>query len=45
MNIYIDPLSAFYVSGAIALLAVAIIVYPTLRYGAKKKTHKRTSVT
>ena len=41
MNVYIDPLSAFYLTGAIALLAVAIIAYPTLRYGIKKKSSKR----
>lgn len=31
-----DPLAAFYIAGAIALLAVAIVVYPTLMYRAKK---------
>lgn len=31
MNITIDPLSAFYIVGAIVLLAFAIILYPTLK--------------
>lgn len=41
MNIYIDPLAAFYVSGSIMLLAIAIIVYPTLRYGTKKRSSRK----
>jgi len=32
----VDPLQFFYLVSAIALLAVAIIVYPTLREKAKK---------
>lgn len=31
MNITIGPLEAFYIAGAIALFAVAIIAYPTLK--------------
>ena len=41
MNILIDPLSAFYLSGAIMLLAIAIIAYPTLWENAKRKPSKR----
>jgi len=28
--IYIGPLETFYIAGALALLAIAIIAYPTL---------------
>lgn len=41
MDIVIGPLEAFYIAGSVALLAIAIVVYPTLRYGAKKKSPKR----
>lgn len=37
MNIEIGPLETFYIVGAIVLLAMAIIVYPTLRKKEKKK--------
>lgn len=37
----LDWLKVFYLVGAIILLAMAIVVYPTLRYGTKKKTSKR----
>ncbi|MGI8419588.1 MAG: hypothetical protein ACR2LN_02990 [Candidatus Levyibacteriota bacterium] len=44
MNIVINPLDAFYISGSIMLLAIAILVYPTLKYGPKddegKDSHK-----
>lgn len=36
MNIVISPLDAFYIAGAIALLAVALIAYPTLRSRGKR---------
>ena len=36
MTIVINPLDAFYIAGAILLLAVAIIAYPTLRKRSKK---------
>lgn len=41
MNITIGPLEAFYISGAIALLAVAIVVFPTLWENSRKKSSKR----
>ncbi len=43
MNIVIGPLEAFYIAGAIFLLAIAIFIYPTLkeRSGSKRKTEKR----
>lgn len=31
MTINIGPLEAFYIAGAIVLLAIVIIAYPTLR--------------
>ncbi len=37
----LDWLKVFYLVGAILLLAIAIVVYPTLRYGTKRKTSKR----
>lgn len=37
MNITIDPLQAFYLTGAILILALAIILYPTLKDRSKKK--------
>lgn len=37
MNITIGPLEAFYIAGAIALLAVALIAYPTLISNSKKR--------
>ncbi|MDP3724520.1 MAG: hypothetical protein Q8R11_02675 [bacterium] len=40
MNIVIGPLEAFYIAGAIALLAVAIIVYPTLRQNLKQSSRR-----
>lgn len=43
MNIYIGPIEGFYIAGSIMLLAVAIIVYPTLRYGSRKKSSKGKS--
>lgn len=36
MTIVIGPLEAFYIAGSIILLAIAIIVYPTLKYGPKR---------
>lgn len=36
MNIVIGPLEAFYIAGSIALLAVALLAYPTLRENSKK---------
>lgn len=41
MTIVIHPLDAFYIAGSIMLLAVAIVVYPTLKYGPKKKSSKK----
>jgi hypothetical protein len=41
MNITIGPLEAFYLSGSIILLAIAILVYPTLRYGTKRKSSRK----
>ncbi len=37
MNITIGTLEAFYISGSIILLAVAILVYPTLKNRTKRK--------
>ena len=37
MNIIIGPLEALYIAGAIGLLAIAIVAYPTLREKANKK--------
>jgi len=39
MNITVDPLAMFYLAGAIAMLAFAIVVYPTLRERSKKRKH------
>ncbi len=36
MKIVIDPLMAFYILAAILLLAISIVVYPTLRAKNKK---------
>ncbi|KKS97760.1 MAG: hypothetical protein UV73_C0005G0037 [Candidatus Gottesmanbacteria bacterium GW2011_GWA2_43_14] len=41
MNIQIDPLSAFYIAGAIMLLAIAILVYPTLKEKSDKSKKKK----
>ena len=43
MNIVISPLDAFYISGAIMLLAIAIIMYPTLKYGPKDSPKSKSS--
>ncbi|MBA3724039.1 MAG: hypothetical protein H0W89_04075 [Candidatus Levybacteria bacterium] len=44
MNILIGPLEAFYISGTIMLLAIAILVYPTLKYGPKEeRPHHKSS--
>jgi len=37
MNVVIDPLQGFYLISAILLLAVAIVVYPTLRERSRGK--------
>lgn len=37
MNIIIGPLEAFYIAGAILLLAIAILVYPTLNDKKRKR--------
>ncbi len=37
MNIVIDPIHAFYIEGAIMLLIVVLLVYPTLLERSKKK--------
>lgn len=37
MKIAINPLDAFYIAGGLLLLAMAIIVYPTLRDKARSK--------
>lgn len=37
MNISIGPLEAFYIAGGLLLLAIAIIVYPSLKTKNKKK--------
>ena len=31
MNVYLDPLLSLYIVGALVLLAVAIVIYPTLK--------------
>ena len=36
MNITIGPLEAFYISGAIVLLIIVLIAYPTLRHRSGK---------
>jgi len=36
MNIVIGPLETFYIVGALLFLGIAILVYPTLRYGTKR---------
>lgn len=41
MNIVIGPLETFYIVGGLVALSIAIIVYPTLRYGTKRKSSKR----
>lgn len=41
MTIVIGPLEAFYIVGGLIALSIAIIVYPTLRYGVKRKSPKR----
>ncbi len=41
MNIVIGPLETFYIVGALLFLGIAIMVYPTLRYGTKRKSSKR----
>lgn len=43
LEIYLnlDWLKVFYLVGAIILLIIAIVSYPTLRYGVKKKTTSR----
>ncbi len=45
MNITIGPLESFYIAGAILLLAIAIVAYPTLRAKneSKKSAVKRKS--
>lgn len=40
MNITIGPLEAFYIAGAIALLAIAIIAYPTLKSKSSRNKKK-----
>jgi len=40
MNIVIGPLEAFYISGSILVLAIAILAYPTLREKSKRKAIK-----
>lgn len=30
-NIYLDPLQTLYIVGALCLVAIAIVVYPTLK--------------
>lgn len=37
MNIVISPLDAFYIAGAILLLAITIVAYPTLREKSESK--------
>lgn len=41
MNIVIGPLEAFYIVGGLIAISIAIIAYPTLRYGTKKKSSKK----
>ncbi len=36
MNININPLQGFYLIGAILLLAIAILLYPTLKNQSKR---------
>jgi hypothetical protein len=38
MNIVINPLDAFYITGAIILLALAILLYPTIKERSQKKS-------
>ncbi len=40
MNIVIGPLETFYIVGAIGLLALSIVIYPTLS-SRSKKSHKK----
>jgi hypothetical protein len=35
MNVYLDPLQTLYIVSALALVAIAIVVYPSLK--SKKK--------
>lgn len=37
MNIVIGPLEAFYIAGSVALLAVALLAYPSLKKRSKTK--------
>ena len=37
MNIIIGPLEAFYITGAIAILIVLLLAYPTLLERSKRK--------
>lgn len=37
MNVVIDPMSAFYIVGAIMLLVVVLLAYPTILERSKKK--------
>lgn len=37
MSIIIGPLETFYIVGALVLLAIVLIAYPTLRERSKKK--------
>ncbi len=37
MNIVIGPLEAFYITGAIAILIVVLLAYPTILERSKKK--------
>lgn len=41
MNIVIGPLEAFYIAGAILLLAIAIVAYPTLKENSEKSKKKK----
>lgn len=38
---FIEGMYFFYLIGAIVLLAIAIVVYPTLRQRSKTKTNKK----
>lgn len=38
MNVVIGPLEAFYIVGAISILIVVLIAYPTILERSKKKT-------
>ena len=40
MSIVIGPLEAFYIAGSIALLAIALIAFPTLLEQSKRKSKK-----